>query len=214
MAGITPTAICNVALRRIGAKSTVSMEDGTDKEAVLCRQLFHPSRRYLLSLHEWNFAKRTAQLTADSDIISSTVSQWAFGYPLPDDYIRLLSVHPSNDPNAVCDYSLQNANHADADTVILCNSNQVFINYIFDNCDPNTFSEGFRDLLCFVLSRDLASALAKTAALRELTDKAYRRALLVAKSVDGMEEYPERMADGEWVKSRYGVYSDKSIIHS
>ena len=210
MAAETSTSICNIALARIGAKEITSLENDQSREASLCRRLFHPARRTVLAAHHWNGALRTAQLTADSDIISATVSQWDYGYPVPDDFIRLVSVHPSNDRNTTCEYFLQNANHADADLVILADSNQLFINYIFDNIDIPTMSQGFRDVLNFVLSRDLCMALGKSASKFDLSAREYRRALTVAKSIDGMEDYPSRLAEGSWVRSRYGMNTDQT----
>lgn len=209
MAGVTPTSLCNVALRRIGAKSIKSLDTDHDREAEICRELYHDARRTVLSMHNWNAAKRAAQLTVNSDV---TPTFWDYAFTLPDDYVRLISVHPSDDLNSIMEYSLQDANDSDADLVLMVDASTCYIQYIFDATDLNIMGQGFRDCLAFVLARDLASALDKSAALKTLTAGEMRRALLLAKSVDGMEEYPERLAEGSWVKARSGLRTDRFII--
>lgn len=211
MAAESPTSICNIALARVGAKEISALETDTSREGGLCRRLFHPARRTALAAHHWNGAKRAAQLTAVSSL---TPVFYSYGYALPDDFIRLISVHPSDDLNAQTPYSLQNANSSLADNVLMVDTSTCYIQYIFDNQDIATLSQGYRDVLSFVLTRDLCLALGKSASKFELTNKEYRRVLTLAKSVDGMEDYPERMADGTWIKSRYGLYTDQTYVQS
>jgi hypothetical protein len=202
------TGICNIALARLGAKEITSLESGTDREAVLCRRLFHPARRSTLASHHWNNATRSVQLTEDTNV---TPVFFTYAYALPGDLLRVISVHPSDDLNAYCNYRVQNANDTDADSVLLCDSNQVYINYIFDNVDVATMSQGYRDVLAFVLARDLCLALGKSVSKFELTGKEYRRALTIGKSIDGFEEPHQALPEGSWVRSRFGLHSDKLI---
>jgi hypothetical protein len=206
----TPTSICNIALARCGATEISSFENDQSREAVLCRRLFHPARRMALVAHHWNGAKRAAQLTENTDV---TPVFWSYAYDLPDDFLRMISVHPSNDLNSETPYALQNANDADADMVLMADANQIYVQYVFDNDDVTSLSQGFREVLNFVLARDLCMSLGKSTSKYELTNREYRRALTMAKSIDGMQDYPERLSDGTWLKSRYGLYTDKSIVN-
>jgi hypothetical protein len=208
MGAETATGLCNIALARIGAKEITSLENDQNREGVLCRRLYHPARRAVLASHYWNGAKRSTSLSQNSSV---TPVFWSYAYTLPTDFIRVISVHPSDDLNASCKYTIENANDSDADNVLLSDSNQIYVQYVFDNLDIPTLSQGFRDVLCFVLARDLCLALGKSANKFELTNAEYRRALTNAKSVDGFDDYPQRLADGSWVQSRYGLYSDKLI---
>lgn len=210
MGAETSTSICNIALTRIGAKEITSVENDANREAVICRRLFHVARRTVLASHHWNGAKRSVQLT---QIAAATVTPifWSYAYTLPTDFIRVISVHHSDDLNATCDFTIENANDADADNVLMSDSNQIYIQYVFDNQDIGTLSQGFRDVLAFQLARDLCLALGKSTSKYELTNREYRRALTNAKSVDGFDDYPKRLPDGSWVTSRYGLYNDKLI---
>lgn len=206
----TATSICNIALTRIGCKEITSLENDQDREAIYCRRLFHPARRSVLASHHWNGAKRSVQLTA---IAAATITPifWSYAFTLPTDMVRLISVHPSDDLNAGCPYAVENANDTDADSVLMSDSNQIYIQYVFDNTDLGTMGQGFRDVLGFVLARDLCMALGKSTNKFELTNQEYRRALTNGKSVDGFQNYPSRLAGGSWVQARYGMYSDQLI---
>lgn len=208
MAGVTPTSICNIALRRIGAKRIGDFAQEESLEAEVCRDLYDPARRLALSLHYWNGAKRTAQLVeATSDGI--TPDFYTFAYTIPTDFIRLISLHPSNDLLSSVPYDFIKA--GSKPVIIACDSNEAWLQYVFDNTDMNSLSPGFHDMLAFVMCRDLAQALGKSAAAFEVGSKEYKRALSNAKSVDGMQNFPERLAQGSWIKSRFGRYTDDSI---
>jgi hypothetical protein len=200
-----------MALTRCGAKELTSFEDDDSREAIMCRRLFHAARRTALSQAHWNGAKRAVQLSQNSSI---TPVFWSYAYTLPTDLLRIISVHPSDDLNAGTPYALQNANSTAADNILVSDSNQIYIMYVFDNTDLTTLSDGFREVLTFVLARDLCLALGKSAQKFDLTNQEYRRMLTMAKSIDGIQDYPDRLADGSWIKARYGLYTDKAIVQS
>lgn len=211
MAAETPTTISNMALTRCGAKEITSFEDDVSREAKICRRLFHAARRTALAQHHWNGAVRAVQLTENSNI---TPVFWDYAFTLPTDLLRIVSVHPSDDHDSYCEYAIQNANSTEADNILVTDSNQIYIKYVFDNDDLTTLSDGFREVLTFVLARDICMSLGKSAQKYDLTDKQYRRSLSLGKSVDGFQDFPERLADGSWVTSRWGKYTDKARVES
>jgi hypothetical protein len=195
----TPTDIVNIALRRIGADRVSSMENDSSKEARVARDIYDEARRDVLNHHAWNFAIRREQLTASA---TEPEFGWDYAYPLPDDFVRMVSVHPGEDDDATVPYKLEFQDGDDR--VVLCNSNQVYIRYVFDNEDVNTWSASFRDVLAWRLARDFAAALSKSAAAAEGADRALTRALTRSKSIDGIEDWPEKMAEGDWTTIRSG----------
>lgn len=211
MAAETPTTISNMALVRCGAKEITSFEDDVSREASICRRLFHPARRTMLSQHHWNGAVRAVQLSENTSI---TPVFWNNAYTLPTDLLRIVSVHPSDDPDAQVPYAIQNANSTAADNILVTDSEQIYIKYVFDNTDLATLSDGFREALTFLLARDICMSLGKSPTKYGLTNAEYKRALTMAKSVDGFQEYPEKLAEGSWVMSRYGKYTDKTRVES
>ena len=194
----TDTDIVNIALRRIGATRITSLASDTSKEAQVARDLFPEVRRDCLNLHTWNFAIKRAQLTASA---TDPTFGYDFAYPLPDDFIRMVSVHPHDDDEASVPYRLEY--QEGDDRVLLTNSNQIYIRYVFDLDDVNVWSAAFRDVLAFQLARDLGAALGLSASLAELTDRAFHRKLARAKAIDGVEDWSETMAEGSWLTSRH-----------
>lgn len=194
----TTTDLVNIALRRIGAARINSFENDRTKEAVVARDVYQEARKDCLNLHTWNFANKRAQLTASATV---PTFGWDYAYPLPEDFIRMVSVHPHNDDEATVEYRLEF--QSSDDRVLVSNSNTIYIRYIFDLQDVNVFSAAFRDVLAFRLSREFAAALGKTAALAELNDNAFRRKVAHAKAIDGVEDFPEKMAKGSWITDRY-----------
>lgn len=193
----TSTDIVNIALRRIGANRISSLENDSIKEAIAARDVYDEARRDLLNAHNWNFAIRRIQLTASATV---PVFGWDYAYILPEDFIRLISVHPHDNDEATVPYRLEY--QTSDDRIIVCNATTVYIRYIFDIQDPNVMSASFRDTLAWQMARELAAALSKSSSAAELADQSYRRALSRAKSIDGVEDYPDRMAEGSWLTER------------
>lgn len=194
----TPTTLCNIALRRVGAAKINNLESTIGKGASVARDIYDEARVDCLNLHMWNFAIKRVQLTASA---TSPVFGWDYTYPLPADFIRMGSVHPHDDDQASTPYRLES--QSGDDRVLVTNSNQIYIRYVFDLLDVNLMSAAFRDVFAFRLAREFAFGLNRSAALAELTDAAFRRKLSQAKSIDGVEDWPETMAEGTWSTDRH-----------
>jgi len=193
-----PTDIVNIGLRRVGANRISSLATDTSKEAVCARDLYDEARRDLLNLHNWNFAIKRVQLTASA---TEPAFGWDYAYPLPTDFIRLISAHPHDDDFATVEYRLEF--QSGDDRVLLAQSNQIYIRYVWDIEDANLMSAAFRDTLAWRLARDFAGALSKSAAAAELAEQAFQRKLSRSKAIDGVEDHPEKMAEGSWITSRF-----------
>lgn len=198
----TPTDVVNIALRRIGANRISNLQVDTQKEAVAARDLYDEARRDLLNMHNWNFAIKRDQLT-----VSATTPEfgWDYAYPLPEDFVRMIGVHPHDSDDAIVEYKLEF--QSSDDRVLVTNSNQVYIKYVFDQEDCNLMSAAFRDTLAWRLARDLAAALSKSTASMDKADQMYTKTLSRAKSIDGVEDFPDKMAEGDWITSRFPDYS-------
>lgn len=207
----TPTDIVNIGLRRIGADRIGDLQSDSNKPARVARDIYQEARRELLSAHTWNFAaKRTSfDATVDADTADTPTFGWDYAYNLPEDFLRMVSVHPGDSDNSTIDYKLEF--QEDADRVLLCNANKVYIKYVFDLEDMNAAGVAFRDALAWRLAREFAGALSKSTAAAQSADAAFRRALAHAKAVDGIENYPTKMDQGDWVRSRFSG-SDNDVF--
>ena len=204
----TPTDIINVALRRIGADRIGDLDTDGSKTGRVARDIYQEARREMLAAHNWNFATKRDSLdsTVAADIATTPVYGWDYAYIVPEDFLRMVSVHPSDSDASTIEYRLEF--QEDNDRVILCNSTIIYIRYIFDLEDPNVMSAPFRDALAFKLAREFAGALSKSSAAAQLADNGYRRALARAKAIEGIEDYPDTMDTGSWAQSRFNSGDD------
>lgn len=210
---MTPTAIINMALREVGADRIGSLDDAS-KEARVARDIYHPQRKWVLAQCGWNGALKAAALTQMED---TTPTFYAYAYEVPTDLVRVLSVHDSNDIESSIPYELgYQAGSGDDEAnvyAVLCHSNQAYMRYIFDQQDLGALSVGFHMALTFALARAFVSALpASSADTKKYTDDAWRRVLTQAKAIDGQEGYPDKMAEGSWMRSRFGRYGGRSTF--
>lgn len=194
----TQTDIVNIGLRRIGANRISNLSSDSTKEAVAARDLFDEARRDVLSQHNWNFAIKRASLTASA---TAPTYGWDYAYPIPENFIRMISVHPIDSDSASVPYKLEF--QSSDDRVLLTDSSTIYIRYVFDQQDMNLAPASFVDTLAWRLARDLAGAMSKSTAAAELAARAYERTLSKAKFSDAYEDYPENLPDGTWVTSRY-----------
>lgn len=213
MPAITPTDICNMALREIGAERISDYATAQSKEARVARDLFQPARRRVLEMAEWNGATKAGQLTQMED---TTPTFWAYAYEVPTDLIRLVSVTASNESADTIPYELGfQAGSGDDEAnvqVVWCASNQAYAKWIFDQHDLSALSPAFHDVLAFELARTFAGALDRTQAAQEFTMRELRRRITLAKANEGQQDYPRKMAEGSWMGMRFGRYGGRSTF--
>jgi hypothetical protein len=196
------TGIINVALRRIGESRIVNLDSDTSKEARAARDLYEEARDDLLRSHPWNFALKRKKL---AQLATSPVFGWEYGYGLPADWIRTVSVYPFDGYDSTnCEYRMETQDISGTPTrVLLANSNQIYMRYVAQIANVALMAPDFREALAMRLARDLSVAMQKSSSVYEMMDKQYRRALSNAQSVDGMEDHPESFREGSWVTSRH-----------
>lgn len=196
------TGIINVSLRRIGESRINNLDTDTGKEARAARDLYEEARDDLLRSHPWNFAVKRKKL---AQLATTPVFGWEYGYGLPADWIRTISVHPYDgydDTNV--EYRMETQDISGTPTrVLLSDSNQIYLRYVARITDVALMTADFREALSMRLARDLSVALEKSSSVYELMDKQFRRALSNAQSVDGMEDHPETFREGSWVTDRF-----------
>lgn len=189
--------IVNSALRKVGADTITSLNDGSDN-ANVALNLYSIHRDNLLRYHTWNFATKRKKLAQSA---TSPPYQWDYQYPVPSDFLRILEVHDNTDGLGAVRYKME---HDDTDgTVIRTHANELWLTYIFGVTDPNRMPIDFREALALSLASEFATAIQNSNTLSErLLDQA-RRARSKARSNDGAEDYPDAFPEGSWVSSRF-----------
>ena len=76
-----------IGLSMIGAKAIQSFEDNTEN-ARRCAAIYASTRRGLLRMHPWSFAKKRAQL---APVTTHPTFGYENSFPLPRDFVRVIS---------------------------------------------------------------------------------------------------------------------------
>jgi len=190
--------ICNSALRKIGATTITSLEQGT-KNANYCNDRYAELRDSLLEMSQWNFAVKRKKL---AQLDETPVVKFDYAYSLPPDYIRAISVHDSNEGIGIVDHKIENGK-------VLSSANEVWMTYVSLVTDPNLMSPLFREALAFLIAVEAATAIAQSRTMAEQLYRQFRDILRRARSSDSLADLPDRMPAGSWRTQRSGRLSDR-----
>lgn len=186
------TSIMNRALDMIGAANITSPTQNS-KSARALNRAWDPVLDFLLSKHDWGFAIKRDELAQ-----SATDPDYEYDrqYTLPNDFIRLLEVHPKY------------LKHRLEGQFIVANTDTLRIKYVAKITDPNEFSADFAELLakglaaeiCFKITQSRTLTVDKKAEFKE----AMRWAMSDASKSSGT---PLPSADDVWMSHR-GYFAD------
>jgi hypothetical protein len=196
----TEEDVVNLALSHIGAKAISDLDNDTTVEATEARRVYYNDRDMLLRSHTWSFMTKRAQLT-DSGV--DPAFGWDEAYLLPSDFWRVVSVHATDSEQDMPPYKMEIQEVSSVNTkVILINSSTCYLRYIFKETDPSKWDSLFQDALAWRLAASLSLAIPVTLTTFDRLDEKAERALVVAKSVEGVEDWPDQLPDGSWVTER------------
>ena len=183
--------ICNSALIKLGASAIISLTEGS-KNANLCSEQYPKIRDDLLRGHIWNFAITRARLARLSMPPAFGPS---FAFQLPSDWLRTVSVHSSEDGEAVTGYKLEGRS-------VVTDTPAVYLKYIRQITDPNEMSAGFREALAWRLAYELAHPIVQSSTAAEQMMRGFESALARSRSVDAIEDSPDFPPESDWVLAR------------
>jgi len=149
---ISETAICNMALGRIGAQRINDFGTATSNEGIQCRLQYEATRDALLRSHAWRFALARAELSANS---TTPAFEYDYQYDLPADCLRVVELYDSDST-----FQLEGRR-------LLVNDETASIVYIRKVTDPTEFDSMFIKVLATALAVELVMPLTKGQPLRD-----------------------------------------------
>lgn len=203
----TNTELVNAALRKGGgAKRILDITDSVGS-AGIASDVLASEREDLLRTGVWNFAVTRIKL---GQLATLPVFGFSFAYGLPSDCQRVLSVHDNVAGDGAVPYKLESILQADGSyvNVVASDSNTIYLRYCRTVTDPNLMTSSFRQVLILRMAKIFAVAIAKSNTLFGSLKTEEEVALRHAKSVDGIEDYPEILPQGSWATSRGGRWSN------
>ena len=188
-------SICNAALQLVKHTTQItSLSQGT-KQATACEVIYEEMRDTLLEMHTWNFATSRVKLAR---LVATPVFEWSYGYQLPADFLRAVSVHENANSFGATPYKIEGG-HINTDAT------DLYLRYIQRVSDPNLMPPTFRSALTKLLGSRLAVALAQSMSLSEkLYAQFLDQDLPTAKSTDAVQGHADDLPESSWISARYG----------
>lgn len=202
------TGIVNIGLARaqIRARLTALGTD-TSAEAKVARDVYYDMRDALLRQYLWSFAKKRVQL---AQVVTTPAFGFDYGYAMPADFLRVISVHPSDANNSICRYKVETLSVSSTDTlVLLANTTTLYLRYVAKVESAALMDPMFRDVLSWRLAEHFANAIRESASQADACYKRGRMAITEAKAANSIEDWPDEFPDGSWASER-GVEGNPS----
>ncbi len=191
--------IVNMALQRIGAKSSISsMTDGSPN-AIKASTVWEYIRDEVIEAVKPKFATVRAPL-AQSATAPANTEVYDFAYPLPVDYLCLAD-DKKDDPaiwpdTSVAPYVIEGLD--DGTVCLMTNYDSttedydIILTYVRKVTDPAKYTPQFINALTFRLAAELALTIAESGskyeAMMTLYEKARRRAKAASRAQDYLED--------------------------
>lgn len=185
--------ICNLALQRLGAKTITALTDDS-VNARECNRVYAHARDSELRAHPWSFARKRAQLAASS---TAPAFEYARAFDLPSDFLRLL---PNN---GRLGQVVQDDLQIESGQILTNDGAPLNIIYIARITDPNTFDQGFIDLLVARVAFDLCEKITQSTKKFEIMNLQYQEAKATARRVNAFERPAQEAPADPWITARY-----------
>jgi len=204
MTASAPTSevdICNLALDYLKEKPIASIDAPITSTEALCARWYHASRREVLRMHPWNFAKTRIQLSLN---VTSPVYGYSNAYDLPSDFVKLTHIGDDSVKNYKRFYEMESGQ------ILIGNSDAATLNigYIKDQTDVNKFDAGFIIVLALDMAKNMAMGLTgKRTILADMQELKNSEFQLMA-SIDGQERPPHRIQTSKFLSARRRLTSN------
>jgi hypothetical protein len=208
----TATELVNAALRKGGAAKRIADLTDSVGSAGIANDVLESERDDLLRSAVWNFAITRVKLGRLSAL---PAFGWSYAYALPSDCMRVVSVHDNDAGTGAVPYKIESLLQSDGSyvNVIASDAADIYLRYCRQITDPNLMTASFRQCLILRMAKIFAVSIAKSNPLFQALDGEEQRVYRQARSIDGIEDYPEERPEGSWATSRraWGWRNDGSI---
>lgn len=178
--------ICNRALQKLGAGRITSLNEDSPN-AHECNVAYEAVRDAELRDHVWSFARKRAQLAADT---ATPDFGYSYQYELPVDCLRVLP------GRSVTDWQIEGTH------ILTDDGAPLEVVYVKKVTDPNEMDSLFREVLAARLAWELAEVITQSNTKKAEVAAEYREAIAKAKRTNAIERVSDEPPDDEWVTAR------------
>jgi hypothetical protein len=192
--------ICNLALLRLGTRSSISSLSETSAEAAACAMLYPVVRDSLLTRHQWGFATRRVAL-AD---LGNPPSPWAFRYAYPTDCLQARALHQPVAGGPLIPFAISGDQDGAGNPmqVILSDQPQAELVYTARITSAALFDAAFVEALSWLMAGEMGIALTGDRGLATYCMQAAGLAIASAKANDANEVPEVRDRTPEFITAR------------
>lgn len=188
----------NLALINLTQTPSIASPTENSTEANLCRNVYDHCRRYTLSRHDWNFARKRVTLAEIDD--DREREDWEYQYGYPSDCVQARAIvnearldYPI--PFKVTVLPSTGLSGSSDQQVIWTNQADAVLEYTFDNSDESFFSDTYVQALAWCIASFIAVPLTGKKAERDNAEQMFLYYLKIAKATNMNEGRDERLQD-------------------
>jgi hypothetical protein len=194
---VSEVELARRALSLLRTDKYISDLSENSTEAKEAKRWYHPTRRQVLSLLDWNFARAEEELNPSS---SAPPRDWLYRYDSPPDMLvarRIKNPLGRNADNPEYVFRLKNGRRT-----LLTDVPEAVLIYTVDLTDTGLFTEIFNNAFVTMYAHNMAYAFsAKENLVQRLFEQA-RYFIVQAQGVDANEERPAPQRDAPWIEGR------------
>lgn len=198
-------ALYNGALRAIGERRLTSLtEDRTSRREL--DDAYDDVVANCLEAGFWNFAMRTVELEASTDVVPEFGMTYA--YAKPSDWVRTYRMSASERFDPPLD------EWHDEGGYIFCDVEPLYIRYVSNDTDTglnlSLWPRSFATFVELSLAQAVGLNVSASGTIREDVDRRLKKAKAHAVAQDAMNQSTEYPPQGSWVRSRDNGFRTRS----
>lgn len=193
-------SIYNGALTVLGERKLASLTENRSPRRKLDDIWDNDMIKRVLQMGQWNFAKRTAELEASTDVTPAFGYQ--FGFDKPEDFIRTMMVcHDEY-------FNLPITAYSDEASWWFCDQELIYVAYVSNDdqwgSDLSLWPPNFSEMVEHYMAWKVAPRLAGLDVSDKKLGGMWKQWLTDAKATDAMESPAKFAPQGGWARSRGG----------
>jgi hypothetical protein len=152
----TVTGLVNMALMTIGAEPLSSMT-GTGSNDLIAQRFWPQARDAVLMRADWPCALIREELVLDeTHTLTMPDAEWAYMFDYPSDETMIRIVDVVDEGGNHLPWKIEQIPSDDTAPKILCNSDEAYCIYVYENNDPASYPPQLRRAMVTMLAAELA----------------------------------------------------------
>lgn len=201
----TQLTVANYAMELLGAEAIAAVSDGSNNGDAVGR-VWNFIVDKVLSAHNWNFATRRVQLTANA---TNPTHGYDNSFDYPANWVKTVAVFDNDNEVGTIKFSEEMLGTSGGSRVLMTDSDAAYMTYIVSDSQstsPANWPPAFATAVAFQLAAELAISVANSNKLRETLTIEAGTALLKAMALDAKNQTPPQRPRGSWAVARGGTW--------